>query len=269
MPGIPVLLALLLVLYASHVPPVLHSLTHTFATPVWELSATITNALENETVLISKEELQRENTALREENAALKRTTFTTRSLARDNEYLRDIIANASEEALQITATVIHDSALSPYDTFIIDRGDTDGLRDGMLVVTPEGIAVGYISATHAHTSTVTLFSAPRLQYDAVLHASSTSLHADISGHGAHTMKTTVPRDVQIDINDTVALPTFETYTLGTITSIKVSPEDAFKTVFIKTPVNTYELRYVLVDTASVWKIPKETLPETALEVTP
>jgi hypothetical protein len=35
---------------------------------------------------------------------------------------------------------------------------------------------------------------------------------------------------------------------------VEVSPEDAYKTLYIKAPVNIYNLRFVMVDTSSVWE---------------
>jgi rod shape-determining protein MreC len=267
-PIIPVCIALLLLVTKAQVPSFLSSTTHAVAVPFWTLKNAITTSSGNVfNSFKSKKNLLLENKALYEETLRLQREAFVLKAYRNENIRLHSILARTNEQSNILTASIIHNDSFSPYDTFIIDLGSNDGIRNDMLVLTPEGIAVGTITNTLKNSSVVTQFSAPKISLDIFLNAT-TSFHTTLLGQGSGTMLMTVPRDILLSIDDMVLLPNFSTYPVGRVSFIEVAPEDAYKKVYVRSPVNTYELRHVLVNATAVWKIPaEESVPE--LEVTP
>jgi cell shape-determining protein MreC len=263
-PLIPVGVALLLAFSVTDIPQSMRSFGHMLATPFWSLQTSLKTAIGEQVPHTNIETLEWENATLREELTALKRSTYVNRSLEEDNNQLRELLNRSSDNTLRIPTAVIHNTNLSPYDTFVIDRGARHGLRDGMLIVTDKHIAVGFIATAHERTSTVTLFSMPQLTFNALVRASTTQ-SATINGLGSGTMRARVPRDIGVSEGDEIALPTFETYVIGTVVAVEVSPEDAFKNVFIQAPINMYELRFVFVDTTSVWNASKTEVIDTEI----
>ena len=264
-PVVPILIAVVFILTKAEVPSFITNGAHEIATPLWSARDTVFNAITNTTSLFaSKRYLAEQNVALKQELLQKTRETYTTRALTLENERLRELLHRVDAHPELLPAAVIHGGAFSPYDTFFIDIGSNEGVRDAMLVLTPENIALGTVTKTLEHTAIVTQFSATGQTFDVLLGATSTSVHTTITGFGGGTMLITVPRDVEIHEGDSVTLPSFATYTLGLIASIEVAPEDAYKTLYVRNPSNSYGLRHVLVDTTSIWSVE----PPQAEEVT-
>ena len=256
LPVVCLLVAFTLAYTEASMPNSVRTLGHTVAAPFWFMrDAVLTTVSAQREGLKSVDELLEENRLLREEVTTLQRNTYTTRALQQDNEELYKLLGRTEESAGTVPAAVIHGARFSPYDTFIIDQGTTNGIREDMLVRTSEGIAIGVVTHALDMTSIVTRFSAPEIELDVVF-AATTSTHAILSGYGGGTMRALVPRDVPLAVDDPVQLPSFETNIIGSIVSIEATPEDAFKTVYIQSPINMYELRFVVVDTTTVWKAP-------------
>lgn len=257
-PVVPVLIATILIFTKTEAPLFATNAVHVIAKPLWEARATAVQTAGSFFSFFSDTRtLVDQNKALKEEIIRLSRETFSTRSLAHENERLLTLLGRMETNPERHPASVLHGNTFSPYDTFFIDQGTKEGVRENMLVLTPENIAVGSVTTVLDHTAIVTRFSASGFSNDVLLGATST-VHANLQGIGSGTMVITVPRDIETTIGDIVTLPSFKTYTIGTVVSIEVAPEDAFKLLFITSPVNMYELRYVLIDTTSVWNIHTE-----------
>lgn len=219
-----------------HIPNFIRDASSAVATPFWNLKNSFFEPCElNEG----------------EGDPALLRAQYTIDALTRDNEHLRTLLGR-EEDVLTLGASVLHSGNTAPYDIFTVDLGAQDGVREGMLVTIPDNLAIGYIESAHKKTSTASLFSAPNHTFIGVF-SGTTTTHVEITGHGGGTMQATVPRDVDVAVGDTVTLPTFKTYVIGIVASIEVSPEDAFKTVFIRTPKNINTVRFVRIDTVHTW----------------
>ena len=250
---VPLLVVLFFLLQSTQVSNFFTNTSHTLGKPFWALKDTISSSFsESVGSFQSKEDLLSENMHLRDELSRLQRETFMLESLREDNTKLHELLGHNTDTTGYISASVIHDGMLSAHDVFIIDVGATHGIRDNMLAVTPEGIAIGYISKVLETTAVARRFSSPTTNIDVILQGT-TTIHATLTGHGSGTMKLTVPRDVEIERNDTIVLPSFSTHPIGTIASIIVSPEDAYKTAYLRSPVNMHELRFIHIDTTHTW----------------
>jgi cell shape-determining protein MreC len=269
-PILPIVIAGVLVFGKVPIPAFLTNATHALASPFWVLRDTLQKTSDaTKTSFKGRETLVEENRVLLQELSQLRREVFLTRTLLADNNRLHGLLDRTISSESLVSASVIHGERFSPYDTFIVDLGADDGVRSGMLVVTPEGIAVGTISTTQEKTATVTQFSAPDMVVDAMLNATS-SFHTVLRGYGSGTMRVSIPRDIEFAVDDIFVLPSFSTYPIGKIVSIEVAPEDAYKILYIRSPVNMYELRYVLIDTTTVWKQPEmEDVTEPQVEIEP
>ncbi len=257
LPILPIIIVLFFVMWNIKIPTSLTNTVHTIASPVWKMRDSITkkiNTISN--LLKTKEGLIEENEKLHKDVTALYRETFTIKELEKENDRLLNLLGRINQHNELLPASVIHGVSFSPYDTFIIDLGSNNNIRKNMLVVTSEKIAVGKIEKVFEKTSIVKLFSSPELKTNIVIN-STTTTNEVVLGYGGGTMKMSVPRDTDASINDIVTLQTFSAYVLGNIVSIEISPEDAYKTIFIQSPVNMYKIRYVLIDTSHIWKTPQ------------
>ncbi len=253
LPFSPLLIVVFFFLFRPTVPQVLVEAVHTIAKPLWDMrESLITSVRDTNNSLLSKEAILERNTYLEKELQHHIREQFALDALKKENEMLQELLGRTHSSVVTIVATILHGDTFSPYDSFVIDQGSLNGIRENMLVVSQEGVALGKVSTLMKNASIVTLFSAPSMQTSAILYAS-TTLHTTVQGMGAGTMLISLPRDISTTVGDTVTLPTLETYILGTVLSIEEKPESASKLLYIETPLNTHELRHVLVDSTSLW----------------
>jgi len=103
---------------------------------------------------------ERENEALRIENDALRLTITQLQTRAAEADRLAAVLAfkQAHEQVPLLAARVIAASAGTASRTIEIDRGERDGVRRNMAVITPDG-AVGKVIEVFRNTAQVLLLT--------------------------------------------------------------------------------------------------------------
>ncbi len=243
-PVVPV--AVVMVLVAGHigVPTSAATVAHAVAAPLWRVrDAAIATVVATYESLDTSDALVRENQALHDELSALRRENFMARAVVRDTAALRALARRREEQALP--AAVLNSDAYAPYSSFVVDVGTAGGAREGMLVTSPEGVALGSVRYALERTSVVESFAAPGVATDVIVQATS-SVHARMEGYGGGTMRLTVPRDLPVAVGDAVVLPDFAGDPIGAVRDIEVSVADPYQVVYVESGANLYELRYVL-----------------------
>ncbi|MDH7498348.1 MAG: rod shape-determining protein MreC, partial [Syntrophomonadaceae bacterium] len=111
-------------------------------------------------LVADKRELAAENQRLRRRVAELTQETQLLTELRFENQRLRDMLgfARARPDWTLKAATIIARSPASWYHGLTIDRGERDGVRPDMVVVTPQGL-VGRVTGTTARTAEVLLIT--------------------------------------------------------------------------------------------------------------
>jgi cell shape-determining protein MreC len=131
--------------------------------------------------------------------------------------------------------------------------GEDMGITPGMAVISEEGVAVGIVARVFVGTAVVSPFSAAGFRWYAVVDTP-TPVHIELEGLGSGSMRAFVPRDVALSTGQSVLLPNLPGNVVGVVTAIDLQPEDAYQTVYVRIAVNPRHLRFVLVDTAYVWR---------------
>jgi rod shape-determining protein MreC len=102
-----------------------------------------------------------ENVELREENQRLRSTSNELTEVRAENERLKRLLDYAqSSPDPQLTARVLGVNPAATLLSLRIDRGESDGLRQGMPVVTPDGV-VGMIQRVTGSYADVLLVTDP------------------------------------------------------------------------------------------------------------
>jgi rod shape-determining protein MreC len=129
----------------------------------------------------------RENEALRVENDALKLTISQLQTKAAEADRLAALLnfRQAHEQVPMVGARVIAASAGTASRTIEIDRGERDGIKRNMAVITPEG-AVGKVIEVYRDESQVLLLTDKYGGAGAMLVSS--RIQAPVSGTGDPTM---------------------------------------------------------------------------------
>jgi len=98
-----------------------------------------------------------ESERLRNENLALQAKLTTLAEITKENERLRKLLEFATPLGQHtVAARVIAADASSWFSTVMIDRGSKDGLKEGMAVITDQGVA-GRIVTCASNSSRVLL----------------------------------------------------------------------------------------------------------------
>ncbi len=245
-------LSYLIVLMAASDP--FSRATYVIAKPFWQLRDRIHDGARSFIAeRMSVHELALENESLRTELSILRREASRAQALSLENDDLRVLIGRLPADRRAIVAGVIHGSQYSPYDMSVLDVGEVTGVREQMVVVSPDGSAVGYISKVYTDFSTVTFFTSPSVRVDAVhVHASGTE-PVVLYGQGNGTFSCVVSRESPIATGDTILLPGFSRRPLGTVAHVEGSREESAITVYVRSFVQNTALDRVWIDTTSMW----------------
>src|SRR5260221_1641724 len=105
------------------------------------------------------EQLEEENKRLIISNKDLSATNQTLRGLEAENNQLRKALGYAERSIFKLVpARIIARDASSWYNSVVIDRGDAEGIKADMAVLTEEGL-VGKTTIVSDHSSVVVLIS--------------------------------------------------------------------------------------------------------------
>lgn len=103
------------------------------------------------------ESLLAENTALKEELAALEEDARLADSVARENDRLRAILGlkEANEDYQLVDSYIISRSSQEWSSSFTINRGTSSGIQEGMCAITANGEVVGLVSEAGSNYAVV------------------------------------------------------------------------------------------------------------------
>jgi len=192
----------------------------------------------------------RQNEALRAENDALKLSIMHLQSRAAEADRLAGLLSfrQAHAEVPMLGARVIGASAGMASRTIELDRGERDGIRRNMAVITPDG-AVGKVIETYRDTSQVLLLTDKDGGAGAMLMES--RIQSPVSGAGEPllTMKY-VAADDQVSLGEKVVTSGMDKIfprdvPLGTV--VEVKPGNPFKQVRVQPAAKLDRLEEVIV----------------------
>lgn len=194
------------------------------------------------------EEVKEENESLLLENIELKANLRNYESLKAENERLRDMFnfKNRNDQYDYVGVNIIGRSGGGIITSYIIDRGEEDGLLTGMVIMNEEGI-VGQITETAKTWSLVETLSSENIAIHVkVLEDPSTSgvLEGHIgSGQSQMAKVSFLPIDSSIKEGDTIVtsgLGRFypPDFLIGTVVRVDEDKGNLMKTAIIEPSVD-------------------------------
>ncbi len=237
-----VLVALLAVSQFFSVNP-LSALSHTVVRPVWIAG----NVFSEEVtaffgLLRSKRSLLEENKSLKTQLSNQKTLNIVNAILVAENRELQELLGRSVTETF-VVGRVLAKPNVTPYDTFIVDVGKSDGVEVNDRVIADNYFVIGEVSKVFTKTSIVTLFSAPGKKTNVII--GPTNILVIAEGLGGGNFRTKLPRGVDIKKGDNISLADIGTNTFGRVEKIVATPADQFQTILFKNPVNMAELRFL------------------------
>lgn len=143
-------------------------------------------------------------------------------------------------------ATVLFPPGRSLYNTFVIDAGTSEGIREGQLVFAFDSVALGTVSEVDEHRATVLLYSESGRETAGTVVGTDTAI--TLIGRGGGEYEVRMPRDVHFEVGQTVALQSTEPRVFATIQKISTDPRDPFQRLLAKAPINLQNLKWVVVE---------------------
>lgn len=215
----------------------LRNFFHTISRPVWGTTKIITKPfgfIGN--FFVTKNSLIEENKNLRDELTKLQLKEYDYDVLLKENDYLKNSLGRESNDK-KITVSVISKPPQSPYDTYIVDAGLQEGIVAGSKVYLSDKIIVGEVKEVGFKTSVVELFSTQSKNTTVILERTGNSFV--VFGQGGGNYKLDVPKDTDVLWGDIFTYPGTDSV-LGSAYFIDTNSQSAFKTVYIRSPINIF-----------------------------
>jgi rod shape-determining protein MreC len=192
----------------------------------------------------------RENEQLRRENDELKLQLNQLQSKAAEADRLAALLnfRQAQHNVPMLNARVIGTSADTASQTLYLDRGERDGIRRNMGVITPDGV-VGKIVESYRDTSQVLLLTDKDSGVGAML--ADSRIQSPVGGTGEPLLNMKyIPTDDAISVGEHVVTSGMDRIfprdlPVGTIAEIKAGRP--FQTVRVKPAANLQRLEEVIV----------------------
>lgn len=191
----------------------------------------------------SKKALSEENMKLKNNLLRLSAIELENRALVDENDALKEEVGRGGGRQQGVLGIILARPNRTPYDTFIIDVGANYGVKRGDRVITLGNIIIGEIIEAYESESRAVLYSSPERETDVIIGPEYISAVAYGIGNGNYRIE--IPREVGIEPNFIISVPSIENYILGSVSEVKSEPADALKRILFKIPVNFQQLRWV------------------------
>ena len=212
--------------------------------PIWKTENVINKGLNNLGYLFhTKATLFNENKNLIEENLNIKLIMSDYQILKSENAELKEILGRIPEENNFILGNIITKPNHSPYDTFIIDIGKDNEIKEGNVVYAVGNLPIGNISKVYDKTSLVSLYTNPKQKTEGFI--IETNVSVELVGRGGGNFEMIIPIDLQVEKGTIIYIPGSTSQVVAVVDDIISSPSDPFKKVILHSPINIQNLKFV------------------------
>lgn len=228
-----IIILAILFLFGSNIKGVVHWT----AVPILKVRDVVISPFESViNQLKFKQSLIDENEYLKKENRRLEIENLTVESLKKENQSLKEITNYVENTEDYITGKVLNRPPFSPYDTFIIGKGDAEIYSGDEVYYL--GSLIGRITEEYQNTAVVKLNSTPETSNFVVV--SDQSFEAIGIGGGGFVMQ--LPKDFSISEGEVIFI---NQKPAGKVDSIETDETGAFQKVYFRYPFNVNEIDFV------------------------
>lgn len=209
---------------------------------VWRAANGVVRGITGSGILATRSMLARENGALKQRIAQLEERLAAVRAAEVENQELRAIAHMATLQA-GVTAPIISSFKASPYGTFLIGAGASEGLQVGATVLSKEGFALGKVIEVAAHQALVKELFASRSKLDTRVGA----IPITLLGSGGGNAVGEAPRGSVIATGTPVSAPELSGRLVGLVGKTEGDVSSPSIKVYVRTPINIEAIRFVYV----------------------
>lgn len=214
------------------------------AVPFWNAKNSTEKVLPSSGMFLrSKNSLVQENEDLRRQIDVLKRNLKGYDVVVQENIEFKKLFAGKKEGST--FAGILASTGNLPFDTFLLDSGGESGIKNNDLALADQNIVLGKIIETFPSSAKVKAFSFSGETTDVFLGPE--NIPAQLKGTGAGTYAAELPRELDVREGDAAILPGSEGFILAYVESKEENLTDSFQKLYLRTPVNVFQLKYVQV----------------------
>jgi len=166
--------------------------------------------------------------------------------LAAENAQLRQELGRTGSKR-ELLAGVLQSPPGTPYDTLMVDAGSNNGVVLGARV-SVGALSIGTVDAVYDNSARVALYSAPGVSYQALLLTRDATLPVAVDGQGAGSMQAQVPAGTNVAVGDSITFPGVAGGLAAKVSAVSTPDGESFKTVYMRLPVNPFELRFIYIE---------------------
>ncbi len=227
-----------------------------FQLAVARVSATVSRGT---SYIASIKETKERNAALEKEVLSLRKLENQVEELRQENERLRALLQFGQSHTIEGSgqskaAWVIARNPDTWFSSIIISRGSKDGIREGAVVVTSQGL-VGRVTKVAPHSANVMLITDPQSGVGAIIQRQSSRAMGVATGKGnvdGFLRMKFFNRDADVRREDKVVTSSLgqvfpKGLPIGTVESVKTEDNGLVKTAYIRPAVDFNTIEEVLV----------------------
>ncbi len=227
-------------------PNAIRSMSYGIARPFWVVGDVVSKPFTQvHDFFTFKSSLVAENNSIKDELSRLKLKEIDYDAILQENQTLKESLGRTTS-GTRVLARILSKPPQSPYDTFVIDAGSSEGLTPGNKVYLSDTTIIGLVTNVTTHTSLVELFSSGNKTLQTS--NSRTGATFSITGIGGANMKIEVPKDTDILWGDVFIYPGLSTSVIGSVYYIDTNSQSSFKTAYIRMPGNVFSSQSVFVE---------------------
>ncbi|QDX31655.1 rod shape-determining protein MreC [Dickeya poaceiphila] len=225
--------------------------------------------------LASREQLDRENTALRQELLLKNSDLLLLGQFRQENARLRELLGSPLRQEEQKMVTQVLSSGSDPYsDQVVIDKGNVNGVYEGQPVISDKGV-VGQVVAVGQFTSRVLLIC--DASHALPIQVLRNDIRVIAAGNGCteDLQLEHLPNNTDIRVGDVLVTSGLggrfpEGYPVAVVSSVKVDTQRAYTVIQAHPTAELQRLRYLLlmwgVDSNSRMALPQDEVHRVANE---
>ncbi|WP_033570473.1 rod shape-determining protein MreC [Dickeya undicola] len=225
--------------------------------------------------LTSREQLERENTALRQELLLKNSDLLLLGQFRQENARLRELLGSPLRQEEQKMVTQVLSSGSDPYsDQVVIDKGNVNGVYEGQPVISDKGV-VGQVVAVGQFTSRVLLIC--DASHALPIQVLRNDIRVIAAGNGCteDLQLEHLPNNTDIRVGDVLVTSGLggrfpEGYPVAVVSSVKVDTQRAYTVIQAHPTAELQRLRYLLlmwgVDSNSHTALPPDDVHRVANE---
>lgn len=169
-------------------------------------------------------------------------------SVKYENQRLREQLKIRPVENF-ITASIIAKSPQIPLDSLFLDKGTSEGVSNGDLVLAGEKVLIGRVARADKNRTTAVLNSSAGIVSYGYLVRTDEPL--ETKGAGGGGMETRVPIDFDIVVGDRIMSGGLPGYLVAVVEAIEEDYSSGFKDVLMSLPVNVLKINVVFIKPAA------------------